>query len=233
MLRALSRNGARYLSSSRRGAITGVILGVGGATLAMRAKAEENVSERQPHALYVWGGNDGCTVPQSGVALGQQPQFGVAEAGGARGVAATRVPVVSRPRAVPFFDDRGIKSIAFADTHAAAVDQAGKLCVWGAAHAERQPCCDDSRERASQPCEVACKAAAGLVQVTCSAKCVYLLNLEGQVLSLRATAGAAAKDDGVTLLPWAGAGAAEKIVKICAQASQASLRLCCCLMKLT
>jgi hypothetical protein len=164
---ALGASGGLILGSQQVGSVC--------ATAEPTAASEEQPAapQRTPHALYVWGGNGGCTVPQSGAAFvgtvggkrsPSKPEVGVAESGGARGLPAVGgVPVVGRPRAVPFFDDKGVKAIAFAAEHACLVDGRGKLWVWGAAHAESTPCCATSRERASQPRAAGAPARAPLV----------------------------------------------------------------------
>ena len=198
-------------------ALAGFAVGAAGAFVASTEQAEavSPVATRTPHALYVWGGNDGCTVPQSGVTVQQRPEFGVAEAGGARGVAASRAHVVGRPRAVPFFDSRGISAIAFADTHAAAVDHAGKLYVWGAAYAAKTPCCQLSREQASEPQELG--GSRDLTQVVCTAKNVFALSMAGEVLTMRAEHAAATVASALTPVVGAeGKRLSAKIVKLAA-----------------
>ena len=113
----------------QRPAGAALVSGIGAACCSCAAQTEEAQAAepeqepagapRTPHALYVWGVNKGCVVPQSGADGTPGAAFGVDEAGGARGLPAQRVAVVERPQPVPFFDDKGVGAIAFAPQHAA------------------------------------------------------------------------------------------------------------------
>lgn len=191
----------------------GVLAGVGGCECARAATEEAQdpaAAARVPHALYVWGCNDSCTVPQSGQQEGSAT-YGVKDAGGARGVGARRVPVVERPQPVPFFDDKGVRAIAFASRHAAAIDSHGKLYVWGAAHQAKEPDTSAARMAAATPVEVA--SAGTVTQISCSASAVYALTSGGEVVSVSVANGAARTAKPVA---WAADVRGKKVVKISA-----------------
>ena len=183
----------------QRPAGAALVSGIGAACCSCAAQTEEAAAEpeqepagapRTPHALYVWGVNKGCVVPQSGADGTPGAAFGVDEAGGARGLPAQRVAVVERPQPVPFFDDKGVGAIAFAPQHAAATDAAGKLYVWGAAYQAEQPATPAARHAASQPVEVS--GAGTVTQVACSSSSAYVLTDRGEVLAVPASPGAGA-----------------------------------------
>ena len=183
-----------------------------GCARAARAEAEPTVALRAPHALYVWGSNDGCTVPQSG--LDGTPAYGVSEAGGARGVPARgRVPVVERPQPVPFFDDKGVRAVAFAAQHAAAVDTAGKLYVWGAAHQATPPATPAARAAAADPVEVA--SAGTVTQIACSDSATYALTDAGEVVAVPVATGGSVTPQPVAWSPDVRMRG-DKVVKIAA-----------------
>ncbi len=206
--RAVSRRRWRTAGAAAVGALAGVG-GCGCARAAEEAPAP-TAAARAPHALYVWGCNESCTVPQSGQQDGSAT-YGVQDAGGARGVGARRVPVVERPQPVPFFDDKGVRAIAFASRHAAAIDSQGKLYVWGAAHQAEEPDTSAARIAAATPVEVT--SAGTVTQVSCSASAVYALTSAGKVVSVPVVNGAAPTAHPVL---WAPDVRGSKIVKISA-----------------
>ena len=150
-------------------------------------------------------------MPQSGAE--GSGAFGVAEAGGARGLPAHKVSVVERPQPVPFFDSKGVSAVAFAMQHAAAVDAAGMLYVWGAAHAAAAPVTPAEKQAAAEPAAVA--SAGGVTQVACSASAVYALTSGGEVVAVPAANGGTPTAQPVV---WAAGGrkSGDKVVKISA-----------------
>ena len=206
---AVSRRGFAWISASaavrrrrwRTAAAVGALAAGAGCECVLSQATQEAETApdttRAPHALYVWGCNDGCTVPQAGQQAGSSA-YGVKNAGGARGVAARRVPVVERPQPVPFFDDKGVRSIAFAARHAAAIDSKGRLYVWGAAHRAQEPETPAARAAAATPVKVA--SAGTVTQISCSASAVYALTDTGEVLTVPVATGAAPAAQPV---PWA------------------------------
>lgn len=179
----------------------------GGFTCTELAQAKPSKKRRQQAALFVWGRNDCCTVPQSAPA---EDTKGIVHAGGAKGIAAAPARVVDVPRPVPFFNDKGVKDVAFGDSHAAAVDLAGKLYVWGAAYAAEGTLTEPAaRAAASEPRHVT--TTAKVVQVACSAGRTFALTDRGELVAVAAAPGGGA----VSAVPRPAAMARrDKFVKI-------------------
>lgn len=212
-LAGISAGPARTRRPWRTAAAVGALAAGVGCECAQAAQSNESepaTPRRAPHALYVWGCNDGCTVPQSGQQNGIIA-YGVQDAGGARGVGARRVPVVDRPQPVPFFDSKGVRGVAFGGRHAAAIDSEGKLYVWGAAHQAKEPETPAARQVAAVPVEVS--SAGSVAQIACSAAAVYALTDAGEVVTVPVSGGAVPVALPVAWVPGARARG-DKVVKI-------------------